>query len=98
MRSPRDYVRYEIFIFGVEVYDAHASAALFAVFLRVGAFDVSPLGEEEHRVLIRNEVFFGKLLDSMLHDARSAFISIFLAYFLELLFDDRKNLLRTTQN
>ena len=77
--------------------DATAAAALDAVGLQRQALDVAAVGQRDHRLLVRDQVFFAEVLDLLLDDLRAPLVAVALLDVLGLFDDQEVDLARVGQ-
>ena len=70
-------MRNEILLLRVQVHHPDAAALLLPVFRRVGPLDIAALGEDEHGLLVSDEILGVELLHPVLHDLGAAIVAVF---------------------
>ena len=88
----------KIFILGIKVNNADSSAFLFFVFIGICPLDISSGSKHEDSFFVRNQVFVGQRLRSLLHDFSPPLIAVFFFYRFELVFYYIENFFWIGQN
>src|SRR3989344_5140681 len=98
MRRGHEEMCDEIFFFGIKVHHSYSTTLLAFVFIWIGALDISAGSKHKRVLFFSNQIFYRKYLGSTLDHSRASFITIFIFYLFQFVFDYPEDFLRRSKN